>query len=209
MSKRSKLALILLFGLFLLAAGVYIFVQPYLAERNAAQPPALPENVQPYAPGPSTGNGGNGKTGSTSVLIPPSTPEQRQLSTLEQKARSTVERIGSGSNSDGFLGYQDAVQDLTVKGQAAMLAEQRAMQNAHPAAGPLYGISTRVVSSHIKNGAYGDAALAATVEAIQRTDAGDPSQPTSTKGKKITVTFVKQSNDAYLIESITWEDQAI
>lgn len=208
MTKRSKLALIILVGLLLLAAGLYLFLQPYFAQRAASQPPALPSNVQQYAPTPPTnGNGSNMPSPPTPIVS--QTPEQRQLLTLEQAAKATVERIGSGVSTDGFLGYQDAMSAMTPSGQSALLEEQKAMQAAHPARGTNYGISTRVVSSKINEGVMGDRTLVAIVQAIQVTDAGDPSVPTTTKGKKITVTFVKQANDAYLIDTIVWEEQPL
>ena len=207
MTKRTKLALILLIGLVLIGIGVYIFIQPYLAQRQAAQPPVLPTSVTPStpsAPGTAPSTGGAGQAPTTV-----STSQTRQLLGLEQRASATVERIGSGASIDGFLGYQDALAGFTASGQAAMRVQQKAMQTAHPATGPLYGISTRVVSSHIVGGTIGDQTLTATIEAIQRTDAGDPSKPTSTKGKRVTVTYAVQADGSYLIDTMAWEDMAL
>lgn len=209
MSRRTKLLLIILVGILLVLLGLYIFFQPYLASRKEVQqPPALPSDIQPSLSG---SNGSSGKTATPQPRIqqPPPTPEQQKLNTLENKASAAVERIGSGASGDGFLGYADAMNGMTAKAQAAALASQQALQKAHPATGPQYGMTTHAVASHIRNGRIGDAKLVATVDAIQTTDAGDPSKPTSVTGKTVTVTFVKQADETYLIDSLVWEDRAI
>lgn len=205
MQKRTKLFLILLIALLLLAVGIWFFIQPLLTERRAKQPPALPTNVVPYAP---QGQAPPQEAPSTAVQAPP-TPAENQGLLLEHRARAAVERIGSGASADGFLGYADVISDATANGRAALLAEQQAMQRQHPASGPTYGISTRALSSRRIEGAVGDATLVMHVEAIQRVDAGDPSHPLQIKGKRILVTFVKQSDETYRIEKLVWSDVAL
>lgn len=205
MSKRTKLLLIILIALLLLAFGVWIFLQPILKERQTQQPPALPTNVVPYTP-PGSGGGATAPTTPTTPQTPPPTTEENQTLILENRARATVERVGSGVNSDGFLGYQDVLTEMTASGRAALLAEQKEMQRLHPATGPTYGISTRVVSSDLQDGSIGDTKLVVRVEAIQRIDAGDPSKPVQVKEKQVLVTFVKQGDDSYLIDKLEWSD---
>ncbi len=83
------------------------------------------------------------------------------------------------------------------------------MMQAHPASGAAYGISTTVVSSHIRDGKYGDVSLTATVQAVQREDSGNPTAPTKNIGKQIMVVLVKQTDGSYLIDSMQWTDLAL
>ncbi len=207
MSRRSQLAIVLIIGLLLLGIGLYILLQPILSQRQSAQAPALPSAVQPYSPPGQAST--STSTATPTPVVAPSTPVDAKIVLLEQKARATVERIGSGSSGDGFLGYADVMDALTSAGRTAMLAEQKALQKAHPSSGPAFGITTHAVSSHVKNGTIGNATLIAEVQAIQNEDAGDPTKPTARKGKIITVTLVKQSDGGYLIDSLNWADKQI
>ncbi len=206
MQKRTKLAIVLLIGLILLAIGLYFFFSPYLENRQAAQPPALPASTTPTFPKPAN-----------KPVVVPATPsgtptpvadlsDVAKLRMLENKARTVVERVGSGSNNTGFLGYEDVALDFTSAGQAVLKAEQAKLVAEHPARAASFGISTRVVSSHIRDAKWGDASILATVQAIQSEDAGNARIPTKSLGKKIEVTFLKQADGLYLIESLTWTE---
>lgn len=202
MEKRTKLAIVILVGLLLLLLGLYIFLSPILEERRALQPPPLPSSVTPVitpTPKPPT-------PAPQPTPAAPVTPETNGLKILENRARNVVERIGSGTSENGFLGYQDALLDATSAGQAALKAEQSRMQAAHPANGPLYTISTRAITSNATKGAFGDATIVFTVDAIQTVNGGTASQTTLTK--RITVTFAKQSDGSYLVDAAEWSDLA-
>lgn len=210
MDKRLKLFLIVLAGIILLALGAWIFLSPYLAERRAAQPPALPGEVHPVGPTqPSTSGVVPKPVGTIAPTSPATTTAPTSPSktlAVQNRSRTVVERIGSGVSSDAFLGYRDVEEYFTANGVAALRAERAALMQQHPAGGPTYAISTKAASSQIA-GAYGDATLVATVEAIQRIDA--QGQPTVTVAKRITMTFAKQSDGSYLIDSLKWEDVAL
>jgi hypothetical protein len=205
MSKRTKFAVLLLVALLLLALGVWFFIQPILKEKNAAQPPALPSQTTPYVP--TSTAVGQTPAPQNAVQTPPPTPEQNQQLVIENKARATVERIGSGASGSGFLGYVDALVDMTKDGQQAALAEQKSMQQAHPALGQAYGITVmRNSASHLTKGAIGDAQVQVTVNVMQNVDAGDPSHPVESKRKNVVVTFAKQADGSYLVDGLAWSD---
>ena len=206
MQKRTKLALLILIGLLLLLIGLYFLLSPYLESRRTAQPPALPGSAQPFSLGgrgaTSTGQGGASPISTGTVSAP--VPNGQRV--VENSARTVVERVGSGTSGNGFLGYRDALTSMTANGQAALLAEQQRMQEEHPATGPAFGISTRVASSNLTQGQAGDARLIVTVQAVQAQDAGLPSQPVKVMGKQILVTFIRQADGGYLADSLVWSD---
>ena len=208
MQKRTKLAILILVAFVLIAIGVWIFSTPL---RKQTPQPAVPTNSLPSTTPSGTKQPSQTTVPGTSapVATPPPTPAQNSELILQNTAKSSVERIGSGTSQDGFLGYQDVLTGVTASERTELLAEQKTMQRSHPQAGPVYGISTRSVSSNVLTGAFGDSTLTILVEAIQSTDAGDPTKPTLTKGKQITVTFVKQDNGLYLIDKIVWSDEAL
>ena len=203
MEKRTKLFLLLLISLLLLALGAYLVLAPYLKERaaqKAAQPPALPTSVTPVVPGPRGGS----PTG-TSVLPPPTAAELQNL-TLEQRARSFAERIGSGASADGFLGYEDALLMATAKGREVLRAAQTKMREAHPATGTRYGISTRSVAARVIKGTVGQNEVIVEVDAVERIDAAAAGGVAAAGGKRLTVTFAKQKDGSYLVDTFTGQD---
>ncbi|MBI5654458.1 hypothetical protein HZC53_02275 [Candidatus Uhrbacteria bacterium] len=213
MSKRTKLALVILIALLLLLVGLYLILWPLL---KPAPAPATGEEysvttqVQPAQPKPTNGQATSGEPVTGLPSAPTREPSVDEiLRGLENRARAAVERVGSGSSQTGFLGYADAKLDSTSGFSAKLMQEQEAMVAAHPASGPIYGISTRAASSNIADGKPGDDSLIATVQAVQTIDAGNPRQPTSTGGKQIIVTFAKQSDGSYLIDNMEWSDLAL
>ncbi|MEK7115958.1 MAG: hypothetical protein AAB879_01025 [Patescibacteria group bacterium] len=207
MNKRQKLGLIIFAGIVLFGIGAYVFLTPILEERKAAQPPKLPREVTPVGP---TQPATSGEVPKPSVPVAASTltmpaSDTAKLRALENRSRIVVARVGSGVSSDGFLGYADVEEFFTAHGLAALRIERAVLQKQHPPTAPLYGLSTSAVSSNI-SGNDGDAALVATVDAIQRIDSGDPSKSSLTSGKRVTLTFVKQSDRTYLIDRMQWGD---
>ena len=207
MERRTKLLLIILLGLLLLLLGLYFLLSPFLAQRQAQAPAgAKPATPLVTATGGKANTGGQPPTIGNAPVTAGTAPVNCDLRTLENRARSAVERIGSGTSGDGFLGYDDALLQLTDAGRAALLAEQAKLRQDHPAAGPTYGLSTRAISAKATEGAMGDASIMVQVQAIQRIDAGVPNQPVATQGKSVKVTFQKQADGSYLIDSLVWED---
>ena len=205
MQKRTKLVLIILAGLLLLALGIYLLLSPYFAQQQANTPQPTPvaqipdSNRNAVPPSVAT---------STPKAAPVPAPDAL-LRRIEDRARSTVERIGSGSSGNGFLGTQDVISDMTPNGAAEIITAQQLMQKAHPATGPAFGISTRVASSHAETGKIDDVRIVVSVDAIQYEDAGIPSQPTKTQAKRIKVTFLHQPSGGYLIDHLEWSDLAL
>lgn len=205
MQRRAKLAIVILVGLLLLALGVWLILGPFLSTRPVVQqPPSLPGQVTPSVQKPAPA--GSVPMATSTPPIAPST--ERMLRTLENMSRTAVERVGSGASSNGFLGYTDVFAQMTPAGRTSLLTQQKAMQQAHPASGSLYGISTRAVSSNLTQGNVGDPNLTMTVEAIQTVDNGVGSQKTM-QGKRIDVAFVKQTDGTYLIDAFTWSDLSL
>jgi hypothetical protein len=202
MEKRTKLAIVIIVALILLLLGLWFLLSPFV-KLPSAQPPSLPNSVTPYVPAHTT------LPTKTVTSTGTTAPVSDLLLKLSNEARATVERIGSGDSADGFLGYHDALLQMTANGQAAEQAEQQRMQQAHSASGPAFGVSTRSVSSNVVSGAAGDQSIVISVDAIQRQDSGNPGAPTKTLGKRVTVTFVKQADGTYLIDSIVWADLAL
>jgi hypothetical protein len=201
MSRRTKILLLILVSFLLLLLGLYLLFQPFLPNSiGGGRAPAAPTPTAPYIPPslpviPTTG---------TSAGV--TTPIPDDLRVLQNQSRIVIERIGSGTSENGFLGYQDVLTQFTANGRTALLAEQRAMQEAHPATGKIYGISTHAAAARLSSGSSGSNEVVIIVEAVQGIDAGDPAHPTSTIAKRADLTFVRQSNGSYLVDRIVWSD---
>ncbi len=199
MERRTKLGLLILFALLLLGLGLYLIFQPFISERFGSAP-AAPNQAVPYIPPSLPVIPTEGTTGGVTTPVPD------DLRALENRSRTVVERIGSGTSGNGFLGYQDVLTQFTSNGRASILAEQKTLQEQHPASGASYGISTRAAAARLASGASGAEQIVILVEAVQVIDAGDPSKPQSSVGKRADLTFVRQPDGQYLIESIAWSD---
>ena len=204
MDKRTRLLIVILLGLILLGIGLWIFLSPIL-KQNAAQPPALPAqpSQQPAQPAPT-----NTAPKQAPVVAP--TPNakptpQSGILALQNKVSQLAERMGSGTNENGFLGYSDALIDATANGRTQLLAAQKAMQAQHPASGPAYGITARAVTSNVDSGKYGDAQVVISMDVFVSEDAGNPGKPTAQSGHKVTMTMAKQADGSYLMDSFTWK----
>ena len=77
------------------------------------------------------------------------------------------------------------------------------MQAAHPAKDVLYTVTTRAVSSALKQGKIGDASIVLSIEVIQTENTAGQKKSSAKKGD---VTFQKQSNGTYLVSGVTWTD---
>jgi hypothetical protein len=82
------------------------------------------------------------------------------------------------------------------------------LQEQHPASGAApYGISTRAATQRgLVSGASGAEQIVILVEAVQVVDSGNPSKPQSSIGKRADLTFVRQPDGQYLIESMVWSE---
>lgn len=207
--------LLILLALLLLLLGLYLILNPLLNRGPAVTgeftvPGVLPPTATGQAPGQArptqSGLAGEGAATATAARQP---SEADRLAGLEYQARAAVERIGSGSNQNGFLGYADLLVDSTDKFKSELNRLQAEMQAAHPPKGALYGVSTRAASSQIRDGRFGDDTLKAEVQAVQTYDAGNPRQPTGTAAKRVFVTFAKQADGKYLIDGMQWEDMPL
>jgi hypothetical protein len=206
MQKRTKLAIFILVALLLLALGLYFLLSPFLS-KPAAQPPDLPVSGTPQFPAGASQIPEGVATGTPP--IPEDLSDEARLHMLENRARSILERLGSGSSQTGFLGYTDVLLDLTPAGRTYALAEQKKLQAAHPASGPVYGVSIVTVSAHAQQTTWGDSQIKIELQAIQKEDSGNPNDPQRVTGKLVTITFVKQDDGSYLAESFVWSDVAL
>ena len=201
---RRRLALFLIgFGILLLAFGIWILAGMLWPKKPAdttgnREPQAVQRDIKPQP--------------QTIALVPKvqgtSTAEQvgaQKVSALQEAKRtaeSVVSRMGSGTSQDGFLGYDDAMQNGTASFQEYLKAEQGSLRAQHPSAGALYGITTRVIASSITEGSEGDAKVVVKVQAQKVEDAGDRSKPTNISYEEVNVTFQKQLNGQYLVNDI-------
>ncbi len=214
MQRSTKLLIVILAGIILLLLGLYLLLSPYLAQR-AAQSSGQEYSVPSSAtnkPKPSSGNSSGAPTNPTQTQTGTTGQAAAKPNTqlnAENDARAAVERVGSGSSQNGFLGYADEMSEATVAFKAELAKEQLAMQQSHPATGALYGVSTRAVSSNLSKGKVGDATLEVAVQAIQTSDAGDPRKPTGKIGKQIMVSLAKQTDGSYLVDGMQWSDLAL
>ncbi|MCI0479190.1 hypothetical protein L0Y59_01460 [Candidatus Uhrbacteria bacterium] len=203
MERRTKLLILIVIALILLAIGLYILLKPFLP-KTVEQPPALPSGTTPsgiVAPG--TGGG-------TQVPTVPAAPVKAQdIKDLEDLASVFVQRIGSGSSSDGFQGYADVALNATVPYRETLKRDQAAMQAAHPAAGPAYGVTTRVVSVDSRSAVSGSDRIMMTLQAQKAEDAGSPTAPTQVSYAEVDVTFARQADGTYLVEDVVWKDLAL
>jgi len=212
MSKRAKLALVIIVGLILLAIGAYFLISPFLTPSQTEEVPIAEApgtaTLQNMKPAPQKANVPSVAT-STPVEAPKPRTAEDYLREMQNRARATVERIGSGSSQNGFAGYQDAFPECTASLKKALLAEQAELVMAHPATGTAFGVMTRSVSSKVVKGTYGDATVVLEIQAIRTEDAGNPRAPTSRKAQQALLTYAKQSDGTYLIDSIAWKDLAM
>ncbi|MBU1348738.1 hypothetical protein KJ781_01565 [Patescibacteria group bacterium] len=200
MERRTKLLILIVVAAILLALGIYILLQPILKN---VQPPALPTGTTPsgtVVPG----------TGQPTMNVPtePSAPARApDIKILEDLASVFISRIGSGSSSDGFQGYTDVLLNATMSYRETLKRDQAAMQAAHPAAGPAYGVMTRVVSVDSRSAVSGSGRISMTAQAQISEDAGSPTAPIGMPSyKEATITFERQADGTYLVDDLMWKD---
>lgn len=194
MSRRTKLILLIITTLLLLGLGLWLLLQPFMG--TPEQPSTLPTDVTP-----------SGSIPEAQEPIQPSAPRIAQdIRQLENSAINAVTRAGSGSNSEGFRGYEDVMLNATPSFQIELRAEQTSLQSAHPAEGASFGITSRVVAVDRKL-AHSDADVIPFILQVQRAeDTGNPDAPTAVSYHEATVTFKKQTEGGYLIDGIVWKD---
>lgn len=203
---RRRLALFLiLLGLLLLGFGAWILIGMLWPKT-----PGAPGNREPQAIQRDT------KPQPRTIALPPSVQGTStalqagdlKVSTLQEgrrRAESVVSRMGSGTSQDGFLGYEDAMQDGTPDFQNYLSRELAALKSLHPSTGTLYGITTRVISSKILSGKQGDDEIMVLVQTQKVEDSGDRAKPTNVVYEDATVTLLKQSNGTYLVSRIAFK----
>ncbi|MCR4278429.1 MAG: hypothetical protein NUV84_01485 [Candidatus Uhrbacteria bacterium] len=194
MSRRTKLIILIITTLLLLGIGLWLLIQPFISP--PAQPPGLPTDVTP-----------SGSIPSAQEPVQPQAPSVAQdIRQLENLAINVVTRIGSGSNSEGFRGYEDVMLNVTPSLQAYLQKEQTAMQTAHPVLGSTYGLTSRVVAVDRKLARSGADTIPFVLQVQRTEDAGNPDAPVSVSYHEATVTFKKQAEGGYLVEGIVWKD---
>lgn len=193
---------LIILGLLLLGFGVWVLVGMFWPKGTTApgnrEPQAIQRDIKP-AP----------RTIALSTNVQgTSTAEQSgqiavsPLSEAKRRAESVVSRMGSGTSQDGFLGYEDVMLDGTANFQTYLRAEQAKLKSLHPASGPLYGVTTRVVASNVDQGQEGDEKVVIKVQAQVVEDAGDRSKSTKVSYEDVLVTFQKQAGGQYLVDQI-------
>ncbi|MBU1032827.1 MAG: hypothetical protein ABII13_04135 [Patescibacteria group bacterium] len=191
MNRRNKFFLLILLALLVLAIGLYILFQP-LFER-AAQPPDLPGGATPGAFVP--------ETPPTPIKTAPAIPAD--IKQLSDRAAAFVERLGSGSNSEGFRGYEDVMLDAAPKFRQTLQQEQEIMVQTHPVLGPVYGVIARVVSVDNSQAKSGADIVPFILQTQIAEDVGDPGKPFKISYIEVTLSFEKQVDGSYLVNGLS------
>jgi hypothetical protein len=205
---RRRIAIFLLvLGILLLIYGLWILFGLLWPKKPTAQQPTGPGQVQivqraqPHVPTtlalPTTVQG-------TSTALDIQNAKVPALSESIRRAESVVSRMGSGTSQDGFLGYDDVMMDGTYKFRDFLAKEKSKMRELHPATGPTYGVTTRTVSSSVIDGSATSSRIMVRVQAQKAEDAGDRAKPTSITYFEATVTFLKQANNSFLVDEMTF-----
>lgn len=194
MSRRIKLILLIVATAALLGLGLWLLLTPLIGPPE--QPPELPPAVTPSGEVPEI----------REPVQPPLPTVTQEVRQLENLAVSVVTRIGSGSSADGFRGYEDVLLSATPAMQDALRRERAAMQAAHPADGPAYGVTSRVVAVDRRFARPGEDRVTFVLQVQRSEDAGNPSAPTSVTYHEATVTMAKQPDGGYLVDEIVWQN---
>jgi hypothetical protein len=194
MERRTQLGLLILFALAILAFGVWYLLQPVF--KTVRQPPALTGQQFPTTIPTSTG-GVPVISGSAEAVAP-------DVKKLLDLAGIVVARMGSGASGEGFQGYDDVMINATLAYRVTLKAEQQAMRAAHPAAGPEYGVLTRVIATDPISALPGAAQMTYRVQVQQVEDIGNA--PSVVTYKEAIVTFDRQSDGTYLVSGVVWKD---
>jgi len=202
---RRRIAIILIMiGLLALGIGLYIIVSLFLPQKTTTEP-NLPK------PGTDMTVTAKPKAEPKVIALPDvviNTSSQAAIKSSSDvrdainRASSVVSRMGSGSNQDGFLGYQDAILDATDAFKTYLLKLQSDMKAAHPANGSVYGVTTRVVSADVISGEQGADKIVLKVQTQKAEDMGDRAEPTSITYEEVTVTLLRQSDGSYLVDRV-------
>lgn len=198
MEKRTKLGLLILVALAILGFAIWYLFQPLF--KTVQQPPNVPNEVTPTTNLPSTSTQQIPVGGGAAVTV------SQDVKALEDLAKKFVVRVGSGSSSDGFTGYDDMLINANASERIKLKSEQSALVTAHPARGPLYGMTTRFISIFTVSAQAGAANMTFRLTTQFNQDAGNPDQPTSVSYRDATVTFERQPDGTYLVSDLVWKD---
>lgn len=193
MQRRTQLFLLIIAALAVLIFGLWVLLQPFLPER-APQPPSLPGQVAPGGAAPGAGV-------KTKIETPPAV--QPDIKELSDRAAIFAERVGSGSSQDGFRGYDDVMLEATPAFRETLNARRQELVRAHPAAGALYGLVTRVVSVDNKQAVSGADIIPFIMQIQEAEDLGDPAKPTRVSYSELSLLFEKQTDGSYLVAGLS------
>lgn len=203
---RRRMAIVLIvLGLLLLGFGIYTLVGIFWPKQSSTaeqqrQLQAIQRETAKPAPKtiemPTTVQG-------TSTAEQVNAQQAPPLQDAIRRAESVLSRSGSGTNQDGFLGFNDAMQDGTTRFQNYLKGEQQGLIVQYPAAGQVYGMTTRIVSSNLVQGKEGDDKIVIKVQAQKVEDAGDRSKPTNISYIEASITLLKQPGGSYLVDEMS------
>ncbi len=213
MNKRVALIGLILFALFLFGLGGYFLWKGYQGDGALAplpaQPPSLPDSSGRAIPAGSSEGIRSAPVPAVATNPSPELSAEARLLALENGAKNTLERFGSGSSADGFLGYDDIRDQVTPSLWAELDAERQVLRRDHPPTGLPYGRTVKAVSADSRGAAFGDPSILVTVQVLASIDEGNVSAPKQARGRKATVSFVRQPDGSYLMDKIAWSDVAL
>lgn len=143
MSKRTKIAVVVILGVIMLLLIVLVALAP----RRRATTGGPANNQQPAPGGANQGLPGAGSVGTpaTPTTEPPVTKEPKTQATVEALAKTFAERYGSFSSHSGTANVRELRPIMTTR--LAATAEAT-VARALPATG-FYGITTKVLHTQI------------------------------------------------------------
>ncbi len=203
--RRNIAIALIIIGLIALGFGLWLLIGMFFPNVTGNEP-NLPQAGNNLTITP--GNKPEPRTIAAPVLVQgTSTPDSKPIQSSDMReavnqASDAVARMGSGSSQTGFLGYEDVMLVSTERFSQFAKSEQSRIRTEHPATGPAYGVTTRVVSSKLVEGSEGSAKAVVELQAQRTEDAGDRGKPTAVNYYKYTVTLVRQTSGAYFIDEV-------
>jgi len=200
MDRRTKIILLIIGSVILLALVIWFFVwpllQPVLPTFSKPQPPAIGEPQPPSTeiPNTTTPGGANGLNQDPLTVSPGSdNPDVQRIIELSRRAGVLSERAESGSSQGMFNNYADAALDASPELAKKFLAQQAELRKAHPETGPNYlTLARRLVEiPESRDTINGDTFLVRVQLQVQVTDNGK----TSIEYREAAVRFDRRGGD--------------
>jgi len=139
---------------------------------------------------------------STSTIDQEMILEKQKLQDVVNVASDVVARIGSGSNQDGFRGYNDVLLSVDQGYRDILLKKQEDVIKKYPLEKGFMEMITRVLVKNVLIGSIGDNVIKIKLQGQYTEDDGEINNPYLVQYKEYVVIMKKQSNDKYFVSQI-------